>query len=152
MAGTQCPKILVSFHYFSIRWPNTVKIREFSLNGTVPLKGNCKQALFCVTEDIPYTWFMLSPMETKKNRRGANKDTATLGKVSSSGTSQSATRIFATVCKSYWPHQMAPKPLKKGKKGAFPFPSFSWQEIHCIYISPPNIFKHLPEYFYYKQK
>lgn len=35
----------------------------------VTLKGNCKQALFCVSEYIPYTWVMLSPMETKEPGR-----------------------------------------------------------------------------------
>lgn len=63
----------------------------------IPLKGNYKQALFCVTEHIPYTWVTLSPMETKEPG-GANKDTATLGKFSSSATFQPLTSNFAPVC------------------------------------------------------
>lgn len=83
----------------------------------------------------------LSPMKTKEPG-GANKDTATLGKFSSSGTFQPASGNFAPVCKVLLNPADGTQTFEKGKKGSFPSPSLSWQEVHCIYIFPPRIFKH----------
>lgn len=81
----------------------------------VPLKGNCEEALFCVTEFIPYTWVTLSPMETKEPG-DANKDTAILGKFSSSGTFQPATSNFAPVCKVLLNPADGTQTFQEGKK------------------------------------
>lgn len=120
----------------------------------VPLKGNCKQALFCVTEYIPYTWVTLSPMKTKEPG-GANKDTTTLGNFSSSGTFQPATSNFPPVCKVLLKPADGTQTFEKGKNGIFPSPSLSWQEVYCIYIFPTPAFLNTTPTsacFYYKKK
>lgn len=117
-----CPKILISFHYFSIRRSNTMKIsREFSLSGT--FKRELKAGIFlCYRVHPIYLGYLVCLHYHQWRQKNQEVQIKTLQPLANSvlqALFNQQVAILLQCVRSYWTQQMAPKPLKKEKREVF---------------------------------